>query len=352
MDFATAIPEPFARLLPSAALLAYRIDIEADAIELVQVDRAFYRQAVFLDQRAFAGRRFDGLRTRLSLVAAGLPESIPPLGFLFHIGHTGSTLISRSLDGLPGVLGLREPLPLLALVAAADGLNTPLARWSAAQFQALTDTVRGLLARGFAATDRPLIKASSVVSVLAEQLLRPCDHALFLGLPLTRYLATLLRDPGLRTAARASTRPRLAEYLDRVGDDATRLYQLKDSEYIALSWLIDADRAGRLCSRQGNRGRMLLLDFETWLVDPAASLTQIATTFGLAHSGDQIERALRQAEPGRYAKDQQQVFDTHTRQRELELAQRQYADEIDQGRRFVERILTKHPGQFAPAWAV
>lgn len=346
MDSANAIPDEFARLLPSAALLAYRIDPDADAIELLRVDREFYRQAPFLDQRAFVGRRLDGLRARLPEVAALLPEAAPALRFIFHIGHCGSTLISRSLDGLPGVLGLREPLPLLALVAAAETLATPSARLSTAQFNALTGIVRKLLARGFEPTDRPVIKASSVVSVLTDQLFGTADRALLLTLPLPIHLAALLRDPGLRAAARATTRPRLTYYRLRVGDDGTRLSDLADAECIALSWLIENDRAQRLATAADTGERVLRFDFETWLAEPEASMAQIATALDLPHTPELIVRALQQAAPGRYAKDHRQAFDASTRRRELDQASRQFAAEIDQGRRFVERVLARHPGHF------
>lgn len=349
MDSATALPDDFVRLLPSAALLAYRIDPAADAIELVKVERGFYRQAPFLDQRAFAGLRLDGFRGRLSEVAALLPVATPPLRFIFHIGHCGSTLVSRSLDGLPGVLGLREPLPLLSLVAAAEALDSPLSPRFEAKFDALIGTVRKLLARGFAPLDLPVVKATSVVSVLAERLLGASDRAVFLSLPLPTYLAALLRDPSLRAAARLTARPRWADYRGRGGDAGRRLQALSDAECIALTWLIDSDRAERLATAADRRGRVLRLDFECWLRAPAAAMARVAQTLALPHTDESIASALQQAEPGRYAKDRQQLFDADTRRRELDQASRQFAAEIDQGRRFVESVLSRQPGRFLVA---
>src|SRR3546814_19085261 len=76
----------------------------------------------------------------------------PPLHWLFHIGHCGSTLISRLLDVLPGLLGLREPLPLLELAMRSIEPDSPTGRVSRDTFEHDLTLPLALLQRGFADT--------------------------------------------------------------------------------------------------------------------------------------------------------------------------------------------------------
>jgi hypothetical protein len=57
------------------------------------------------------------VRTGLeALVALDSEPSLEPAGMLFHLSRCGSTLVSRLLGTLPGVVALAEPAPLNALL--------------------------------------------------------------------------------------------------------------------------------------------------------------------------------------------------------------------------------------------
>lgn len=335
------------QLLGSARLCAFRLDIDSDMLELIQVDRPFYRHATFLDQRSLGGRQYQGIRVRFSEITGRLDgQPARPSRWIFHMGHCGSTLISRCLDGLPDVLGLREPQPLLALAAYASERGTPLARCSEQMFTQWALQVKKLLSRPYDGDSKPVVKASSVATCLVSHLLGEEDRAIFLTLPLVNYLAILLRDPGLRVGARQMVVPRLATYLERAGDDGIRLYALTDAEIIALTWLVDMDAGMRINAGKppGHIGR---IDFETWLQDPARGLATVASTLDLRFDDEQIQTALAQAQLGRYAKDQTQVFNSATRKHELSDARTRYAREIAEGQSFVMKLITRHPGVFA-----
>lgn len=122
-----------------------------------------------------------------------------PLHWLFHIGHCGSTLVSRLLDLVPGILGLREPLPLLTL---AHGRTDPaVAAWQ--------PRVRALLARGFPDTAAVVVKPTSLVATIAHQLVPGAGRACLLWVDLETWLTTMLRDGALLAATLATEALRL-----------------------------------------------------------------------------------------------------------------------------------------------
>ncbi|OSC21907.1 hypothetical protein B8W69_27595 [Mycobacterium vulneris] len=67
------------------------------------------------------------VRTGLEeLVALDSEPSLEPAGMIFHLSRCGSTLVSRLLGTLPGVVVLNEPAPLNTLLGlASDRLDEP-----------------------------------------------------------------------------------------------------------------------------------------------------------------------------------------------------------------------------------
>lgn len=165
-----------------------------------------YRDAAFLDDRLLSQRRFGGWRTGFEDIEARLQAEPAQHSahFLFHIGHCGSTLLSRLLDALPGVLGLREPLPLLALADRRVEVAQPSSRIEPARFERMLAAVSAGLRRGFQDTHRIVVKPTSVCTALAGQLLAldPQARAVLLGMRLDAWLPVMLRDPGLRRLRR------------------------------------------------------------------------------------------------------------------------------------------------------
>ena len=87
----------------------------------LELSENVFRDASFLDQRvaglATAQRRAEIDPAYKEITAA---DSQPP-HFIFHLGHCGSTLLSRALASTPAVLPLREPLTLRRLATLDSG---------------------------------------------------------------------------------------------------------------------------------------------------------------------------------------------------------------------------------------
>ncbi|MGE0045550.1 MAG: hypothetical protein AB7T08_07300, partial [Hyphomonadaceae bacterium] len=115
----SAAPHPLADLATDAGLYPQRLDLSRQSLMFIRMTEAAIRSASFLDDRLLTGgvAQTGGWAT-IPAVARTLTDAPPlstPLHFIFHAGHVGSTLVSRLLDEIHGVLSLREPSPLRTL---------------------------------------------------------------------------------------------------------------------------------------------------------------------------------------------------------------------------------------------
>ncbi|MEO6064355.1 MAG: hypothetical protein ABIP49_01050, partial [Lysobacterales bacterium] len=323
-----------ADLFNSARHYLYALDLAGERADVLDVDRDFFA-APFLDERALSGTQIGGWRYPLGdLLAAHAARNAPQraASWIFHVGHCGSTLLSRLLDRIPSVLGVREPLPLLSLAQAMMERDSPLGRVNPQQVDATLGCVAELLTRRFTESDRIIVKATSSTSLLAPALLttRPLDRAVLMDLPLRRYLAVYLRDPALRAQARADALPRLATWHAWTGDDSLRLWQLDDAQCIAFNWRVDTERFARLTADPGTSAQVLRLDGEIFIGDPVATLERVAVFLGLPYMFDATGPRDSFSEIlSRYAKQPAQAFDAAARGHELQAAESLYRAEID-----------------------
>ena len=306
------LPPDFSR---SAAYPLYAFDPAEDLAWVLHFDPDDYRRAAFLDQRAVRHREISGWRVQRSELDAAL-DSPPRLGdvhWLFHIGHCGSSLVSRVLDLIPGVLGLREPLPLLTLAHGRDDAAT--SSWQA--------PVLAMLGRGFAGTRAVVVKPTSVVTVLADRLLPHTGRACLLWVDLQTWLATMLRDAELGSGVFATEPLRLS------GNDLPPASS--DAQRLARAWLAEQLRWRRLAMDPQFGPRLLDLDFAQVLADPGPVTARLAAHYGLQVPADWAQRIKASELLSRYSKDGGAHFDANARRRELEAAAQKHASAIVDG---------------------
>lgn len=314
---------PTRRLPPdfshSAAFPLFAFDAATGRGWVLHFEPQDYRRASFLDQRALDHRKVSGWELSIAEIEAALapPEPGLPLHWIFHIGHCGSSLVSKFLDMLTGVLGLREPLPLLSL---AHGVADPATqRWQG--------PVLRLLNRGFGDTQAVVVKPTSAVTTIAGRLLAQAPgRACLLWIDLRSWLATMLRDEGLRDDTLAGEPLRLAEFgpegLPPASGDGARLARL---------WLAEQLRWRRLAADPALAGRLIDLNFAAVLADPAGQTARLAAHYGLTVPEDWAARIADSGLLQRYAKDSRQAFDADVRERELAAAAQAHAAQIAQG---------------------
>ncbi len=183
-------------------IFAHQLDIINDKILLVELSAAEKQAASFLDQRIITPQT-KGVWLTWDQLLPHIPTTPTP-HFIFHIGHCGSTLLSRLLDALGTdenpVTGLREPLPLRTL--AQEKLESASSLWSEAVFK---QRLRALLCLYGREPGTAIIKATSICNGLIEDMMEveppPTDketsfrmspRAAFIYIKLEPYLAAML----------------------------------------------------------------------------------------------------------------------------------------------------------------
>jgi len=315
------LPPDFSR---SAAYPLFAFDPAQNRAWVLHFEADDYRRASFLDQRALGRRDVSGWTVDRAELDAALAPSAPlrDVHWLFHIGHCGSSLVSRLLDLIPGVLGLREPLPLLTL---AHGREDP----AAASWEA---PVLALLARGFVDSRAVIVKPTSVVTTIADRLLPTTGRACLLWVDLHTWLATMLRDASLIESALSTEPLRLARQPSLPPAEA-------DGARLARAWLIEQLRWQALSADPALSGRLIDLDFAQVLRDPAPAVARLAMHYGLDVPEDWTQRIKESALLSRYAKDGNAHFDSNARRRELAAAARNHAAAIADGMQWAQAAL-------------
>ncbi len=337
----SSLPADFAS---NAAYPLFRLDLRAQQAQVLEFLPEDYRRAAFLDERALGQRPIAGANFPLQQLHQHLlhrPGNPVAMHWLFHIGHCGSTLVSRLLDQQPGVLGLREPLPLLELAAIRMEVEDPALRFDRAVYRSALNLVLALLARGFADTRAVLVKPTSVVLNLADDILsmQPPSQAAFLWIDLESWLCLMLRSPDLCLAARQQAPARIRDWQRFSGDDAA-IAALTDPELLAMSWLVEQLRWTELCRRPEMTERLLALNFDTFLADPRAGLTRLLAHYRLPVDNAHIEAALDSGLMSVYSKDARQVFDGSMRESEIREAGSRFQHEVRAGMDWAARALT------------
>jgi hypothetical protein len=232
------------------------------------MDEDSYRAASFLDQRALrAGYRIEW--SDWPALAAAMPlEARRDAQYIFHIGNVGSTLISRLLGELDAVLALREPLLLRSFAErppAADRF----------------DTLTALLSRTFRPGQRAIVKATSFTNEIADRLLPPQSHALFLYAAPDRYLENILAGQNSWQTLEALSPIRLTRLQSRCPGLDLDLERASDAVKAALGWACEMTSLERAAAALP-AGSVLWLDFDLFLSDTVRHFIAIAGHFGLA----------------------------------------------------------------------
>lgn len=308
----TALPLPD-NLTGDASWLVQAIDPRARLARLVHMDGDTYRAASFLDDRLLSATTKSRLCGLDELVAAAEGFAAPPAGWIFHIGHVGSTLVSRLLGELPGVLSLREPRALRDL-AVAGSERPRLAR-----------ALSALMARR-GPTDRTvIIKATSFVSEYVHVLAAQGDRALFLYASLPNYVAGILAGENSVKELAALHDQRLERLASR--EIVLQGFDRSDAFRAAAAWACEMTslEAGAETLTHSNA---LWADFDAMLTDMPLWLGRVAEHFGVAISPQRADELAASELMRRYSKAPEYDYSPSLRAELLTEATRQHRPEI------------------------
>lgn len=332
------VNDPLSALASSPLIYPQKLDLGREAVLLIEVSEAQYRAASFLDDRILSPET-KGAWAPLSRVTAvaPAPEILRPLHFIFHMGHVGSTLVSRLIDETGLTLGVREPLPLRTLADVHDTLGAPDSLLSPGAFASTLETFLRLWARGLPATRAVVLKATSSASRLGHVLMgkAPTARALYLSLRPEPYLATLLAGANAAQDLWGHGPERIRRIGRLIGGPQAPLHALSIGELAAMSWLAEKLTEAQLVRLYPDR--VIALDFETLLSALEPSLDWAMKHFGLDVPATTIASIARGPVLTRYSKAPDQYAYSRQMRRELLAGARQtHAQEILRGMAFLE----------------
>ncbi len=322
-------------------LYPFKLDVARGRVLRIEMDVAAFRAASFLDERILTPQTKGGWVSLQTLLDSDpVPQQpVPPLHFIFHTGHVGSTLVSRLLDETGRVLPLREPLPLRTLAVVQDALDAPAAPpLGRAQFAALVALFVRLWRESDPSAGAVIIKATSSAARLAPALCAaaPDARAIYLNVGAEPYLATLLAGENSSIDLRGHAPERLRRLAAKLKLPPAAPETLSPGELTALSWLAETVTQREVLGDLA--GRVLPIDFDGFLANVRGQLGAILRHFDLLADADTVDRIARSRVLTRYSKAPEQPYDPALRTAVLDDARRHHGDEIAKGLRLLKRL--------------
>lgn len=324
-----------------AGLLPHLVDLPNDQVLLSHLTQEDYRKASFLDQRIITPQLRRQLVPWTELSSIALPATAPPQ-YIFHIGHVGSTLLSRLLGEIDTVLALREPQLLRNLCEISQIRTEPESPWSPDLYkQRLSEAVRWL-SRSFQTDQRVMIKASSFVSEIAPQLLTEPSDALVLYAPLDRYIPTILAGEASVQETHMMAGARLKRLAGHLGKAPAQLWELSLAQRVAMSWMCELVSL-YIAQKTSRSASLLWMDFESFLRDPEERLTAAATHFRRDLTAEKANELVNGPIMSSYSKAPEHDYSPDLRQELLDEANQSHAADIRTAMIWAEKIAAEFP---------
>jgi hypothetical protein len=304
----------------SASPAWYPLSVAGDRrVSVVRLEETGYAAASFLDERLLEGG--SPVRTLPLTVAAEAADRLAPRAhYVFHIGHVGSTLISRLIGARPAFFALREP-SLLRARSRTDA--------SAAQLP-----LRGLLAlfsRTWRPEQRAVIKLTSIVSEIGRQILAASEEpqALLMYARPLAYLRGIFGGPNSRRESQALAPDRLRRLLERHPALGSSQPPRVEGEWVAMSWLCEMSALAAIA--RGFASRAHWVDFDEFLAAPSPGLASIFGALGSPAEPAEVEGLLAGPIMRRYSKAPEHAYDAQLRREVLAGADLDFRADIHRG---------------------
>ena len=277
-------PDEIAR---DATWLAQALDPAAGQVRLVAMDRESYRAASFLDDRLLQTPVNAQIVPWPEVEVAIAGEQRADARWIFHIGHVGSTLVSRLLGELDDVLALREPRLLRDLALAPPEVR---ARY--------IPPVAKLMSRTFTDDEVACVKATSFASEIAAELVPVSERALFMYATPRNYIASIVAGENSVKELHALAPMRTARLRQR-GIDLGAVRD--DAGLAAVGWACEMTALEAAAEAMADR-QVAWADFDEMLANMPAQLGRVARFFGFAADDAQIEKIATGPLMSRYSK--------------------------------------------------
>jgi hypothetical protein len=310
-----------------AKWLAQALDPAAGMVRLVAMNREAYRAASFLDDRLLQTTVDAQIVPWPQIEEAMAGELRHDARWIFHIGHVGSTLISRLLGELDGVLAVREPRLLRDLA-----LSPPEMR------QRYIAPVAKLMSRTFAESEIACVKTTSFASEIAAQLVPPGQCALFMYATARNYIASILAGENSLQELRllAGGRAQRANARD------IYIPAQNDADHAAAAWATEMASLEAAAEAMADR-QVAWADFDQMLRRMETELARVAAFFGFTADADRVHALATGPLMGRYSKALEYEYSAVVRQELIGETLEQFAREIDGALAMLHAAAEKSP---------
>ena len=317
-------PEEIAR---DARWLAQALDPSAGMARLVAMDHAAYRAAAFLDDRLLQSPVDAQIIPWPQIAEAMDGELRQDARWIFHIGHVGSTLLSRLLGELDRVLSVREPRLLRDLALSPAEVRA-----------SYIAPVAKLMSRTFAADEVACVKATSFASEIAPQLVPPGERALFMYATPRNYIGSILAGENSLQELRMLAGVRA----QRANARGVYIPAQSDADHSAAAWAAEMTALEAAADAMADR-QVAWAEFDQMLRTMAAELTRIAAFFGFNADAERVLALASGPLMGRYSKALEHEYSAGLRQQLIAESQERFAREIDGALAMLRAAAEKSP---------
>lgn len=311
----------------------YPLSVAGDCMSFLRLSEADYAAASFLDERLLERH---GARGALPVaeVAAAASSLAPRAHYIFHIGHVGSTLISRLIGASAAFFVLREPALLRARTV---GCAEPAAQIS-------LPLLLGLLARTWRPDQRCLIKLTSIVNEIAPDILAASEapRALLVFARPLAYLRGIFGGFNSRLEARALAPSRLKRLALHHPMTQSGGPPRSEGEWHAMSWLAEMTALAALAQTLATQVHWV--DFDEFLAAPASGLASMLLALGSPPVPAAIDAVIAGPIMRRYSKAPEYAYDAALRHEVLMGADRDFPSEIRRGMSWLEGAARRDAG--------
>lgn len=310
-----------------ATWLAQALDPTEGLVRLVAMSRESYREASFLDDRLLQSP-VDAQIVSWTDVEAAIGDNMrSDARWIFHIGHVGSTLVSRLIGELDGVLAIREPRLLRDLaLTPADVRHRYLL------------PVPKLMSRTFGDDETACVKATSFASQIADQLVPSGERALFVYATPRNYVASILAGENSVKEMHILAGNRS----QRLNARGIYLAAQNDAALAASAWATEMTTLEAAADSMTDR-QIAWADFDFMLGNMAAELGRIANFFGFHSKPDELATLASGPLMGRYSKAPEYEYSPALRRELIGEAQAQYGRDMDSALAMLETAAERSP---------
>jgi len=311
-----------------ATWLVQALDPSQGMARLIAMNRESYRAASFLDDRMLQSP-VDAQIVSWDLIEEAESEDMrSDARWIFHIGHVGSTLVSRLLGELEGVLAVREPRILRDLALTPANIR---GRY--------IGPVPKLMSRTFDEAQLACVKATSFASEVAPDLVAGGERALFMYARPESYIAGILAGENSVKELHALARSRSDRMAGRVPDIEQ---QRSDAERAASAWACEMTSLEQAAERMNDR-KVEWADFDRMLDDMPEALVRAARHLGFGPDQAQVEAIANGPLMRRYSKATEYDYSPGLRRDLIAEAARRHSSDIAEALAMLDRAAQESP---------